>query len=54
MKWESLDIAGAGTIDNKYVDRMVPCQAPKCSDYFYQLEGRKYRYCPRCIKKEWC
>ena len=41
-------------LDNKYEDRMVPCQEYKCSDYFYQLEGNKYRYCPQCRRKEMC
>ena len=41
-------------ITNLQKERMVPCQEWNCSDYFYQLDGNKYRYCPECRRKEMC
>ncbi len=41
-------------LSNKADENMVPCQDYKCSDYFYQLKDNKYRYCPRCRRKDMC
>ena len=41
-------------LSDEYKDNMVPCQEHNCSDYFYQLDGNKYRYCPSCRRKDMC